>query len=255
MRRLFAALRFLTILPLPGSETGAPSELVRAAPLFPVVGVLIGGLTAALAIVLWSVFPPAVAAVLLVVFLLAVSGGFHMDGLSDTADGFLSSRPKDRILEIMKDSRVGAMGAIAILCVVLLKAAAILSLAESHVPRAAFLIPVAGRCALVIGVNLLPSARPDGGLGSLFCESRSLPQTLWALAVLVGAAWIGLQWAGLIAAAATLVVILVFSALCYRRIGGATGDTLGASCELAETAMIVTLAATPVQALIRGLVE
>ncbi|MHC4404464.1 MAG: adenosylcobinamide-GDP ribazoletransferase [Planctomycetota bacterium] len=248
MRRLFAAIRFLTILPLPGGgSSGEPDELAEATPLFPVVGILIGGAMAALAIGLWGLFPPAVANVLLVVFMLAVSGGFHMDGLSDSADGFFSSRAKDRILEIMKDSRIGTMGVIAILCVVLLKVAAMASLAESQVPKVVFLMPLAGRCALVIGVNLLPNARADGGLGRLFCGNRSLLQMLWALAVLFAAAWIASQWAGLIAAGLTLIVVLAFSAHCYRKIGGATGDTLGATCELAETAIVVVLVAAPVQ--------
>lgn len=249
MKRLFSAVRFLTILPFPGGGCGTPRELVRATPLFPVVGAFIGGLAAALAIGLWSLFPTAVAAVLLVLFMLAVSGGFHMDGLADTADGFLSSRPKERILEIMKDSRIGTMGMIAILGVVLLKVAATASLPRSQVPNAAFLMPVAGRCALVLGVNLLPGARADGGLGTLFCENRSLPRMLWALAALIGAAWFVSRWAGLIAAAVALVVILVLFGLCKRKIGGATGDTLGASCELAETALVVVLAAIPVQSL------
>ncbi|HYW79393.1 MAG TPA: adenosylcobinamide-GDP ribazoletransferase [Thermoguttaceae bacterium] len=249
MRRLFAAIRFLTILPLPGGMSDAPNELADATPLFPVVGMLIGGVMAALAIGLWSILPPTVAAVLLVVSMLGVSGGFHMDGLSDSADGFFSSRPKDRILEIMKDSHVGAMGVIAILAVVLLKVAAVASLPEPRVMYVAFLMPLAGRCALVIGVNLLGNARVEGGLGSLFCGRRSLPQIVWALAVLLAAAWIALRWTGLIAAAVTLSVILLFSAHCYRKIGGATGDTLGATCELAETAMVVALAATSVQPL------
>ncbi|MFO7906310.1 MAG: adenosylcobinamide-GDP ribazoletransferase [Pirellulaceae bacterium] len=250
MKRLLSAIRFLTILPLPGGGDSAPEELVRATPLFPVIGGLVGGLAAALAIGLWSLFPTGVAAVLLVVFVLVVSGGFHMDGLSDTADGFFSSRPKERILEIMKDSRTGAMGVIAILAVILLKVTAIASLTGFQVPRAAFLMPLAGRCALVVGINLLPIARSDGGLGSLFCENRSLLQMLWALAVLIGAGWILSRWAGLIAAATTLVVIIGFSAHCYRKIGGATGDTLGATCELAETTIVVALAATPSQSLV-----
>ena len=253
MRRLFAAIRFLTIVPLPGGGDGTADELAGATPFFPVVGLLVGGVMAASAIGLWFLFPPMLAAVLLVVLMLGVSGGFHLDGLSDTADGFFSSRPRDRILEIMKDSHTGVMGVIAIVGVVLLKVAAVASLPELQVAKVAFLMPLAGRCALVIGVNLLPNARArlqqgaDGGLGGIFCGSRSLLQIIWALTILFGATWIALQWAGLIAAVLTLVVIVAFSAHCYRKIGGATGDTLGATCELAETAIAVSLAAIPMQ--------
>ncbi len=234
MRRLLAAVRFLTIVPLPGGEDTDAQELGSAAPLFPVVGLLIGAVTAAAAVGLWNVFPPAVAAVLLSVAMLAVSGGFHMDGLSDTADGFFSSRGKQRMLEIMKDSRVGAMGVIAILCVFALKVAALASLEQADAVKAAFLMPVAGRCGLTLGINGLPSARPDGGLGRLFCQKRSWRQAVWATVVLAAAGWFALA-----AVAAALAVIGLFSLYCYRKIGGATGDTLGATCELAETAVAV----------------
>lgn len=247
MRRFPAAIRFLTILPLPGKSDNAPEVIAASAGFFPIVGLLIGGAMAGLAIGLWSLFPPQVASVLLVTAMLAVSGGFHLDGLSDTADGFLSSRPRDRILEIMKDSHVGAMGVIAILCVLLLKITALATLPGSVVWKAALLMPVAGRCALVVGINALPSARSDGGLGKMFCENRSILQTLWAMAVLLAAGWMISKWTGLIAAAASLIVIALFFAQCYRKIGGSTGDTLGASCELAETSVALALASTLIQ--------
>ena len=239
MRRLLAAIRFLTIVPLPGGENTGARELGSAAPLFPVVGLLIGAVMAAAAVGLWNVFPPAVAGVLLTVALLAVSGGFHMDGLSDTADGFFSSRGKQRMLEIMKDSRVGAMGVIAIVCVFALKVAALASLERADVVKAAFLMPVAGRCGLTLGINGLPSARGESGLGKLFCQARSWPQAVWATVVLAAAGWFAAGYSGGAAVAAALAVIVVISLHCYRKIGGATGDTLGATCELAETAVAV----------------
>ena len=147
-----------------------------------------------------------------------------------------------RLVEIL-----AVIGVIAILGVVLLKAAAIASLPESEVAGVAFLMPLAGRCALVVGINLLSNARAEGGLGRMFCGKRSWGQISWALAVLFVAAWIAAEWAGLIAATLTLVVIIAFSGHCYRKIGGATGDTLGATCELAETAIVVVMVATPVQ--------
>jgi adenosylcobinamide-GDP ribazoletransferase len=204
---------------------------------------LIGGLAAAAAIGLWSLFPASLASVMVVVLLLAASGGFHMDGLSDTADGLLSSRPKERILEIMKDSHIGAMGVIAIVGVLLLKVTALAVIGEADVWRAVFLMPVAGRCALVIGVGTLPPARPEDGLGRLFCEKRSPLLAFWAAGLLAAAGWFTWQSIGLIATAITLLVIVAFSLKCYGKIGGATGDTLGATCELAETAVVVALAA------------
>ena len=119
MKRFLAAIRFLTILPLPGEWGAAESDLADSVPFFPVVGLLLGGLAAAIAWGMARIAPPMVAAAVIVVAMLSFSGCLHLDGLSDTADGFLSSRNRQRMLEIMKDSHAGAMGVIAVACVLL----------------------------------------------------------------------------------------------------------------------------------------
>jgi adenosylcobinamide-GDP ribazoletransferase len=249
MRRLVEAIRFLTIVPLPGAGHDTADELPGATAFFPVVGILIGVAAACLATGLWALFPAGVASVLLVTALAAVSGGFHMDGLADTADGFFSARPKARVLEIMKDSHIGAMGVMAVVCVLAMKVAAIASMGQPDVWKAAFLMPVAGRCSLVIGIAILPAAGVDGGLGKLFSQRRSSLAALWALAVLSAAGWATSGSRGLIAAGAAVVVVAVFSAACYGKIGGSTGDTLGATCELAETAVALAWVAKPIELL------
>ena len=250
MNRLLTAIRFLTVLPLPGSNNETPRDLANSTLMFPVAGLLIGGVMAALSWGLWAVLPPTLAAVVLVACLIGISGGLHMDGLSDTADGFFSSRPRERILEIMKDSRVGAMGVIAIALMLLLKTAAFTSLPGPLVPKVAFLAPACGRCVLVLGINLLPNARAEGGLASLFRTGCSWRQLVLATIVALGAGWFVLHRAGLIAVAIALFAILGFSMHCYRKIGGVTGDTLGASCELAEAAVVLAVATEPLQALV-----
>ncbi|GAG42764.1 unnamed protein product, partial [marine sediment metagenome] len=116
--------------------------------------------------------------------------------------------------------------------------------------RAAFLMPVAGRCALVITMTVLPYARPEGGLGSVFYRKRSLPRGIWAVVVLCLTGWLVAGMCGLTAAAGSLVVTVAFAAYTSRKIGGATGDTLGASCEIAELVPVLTMAAWPM--LMRG---
>jgi adenosylcobinamide-GDP ribazoletransferase len=129
---------------------------------------VLGAIAAAVAFGLgrWPA-PAMISSIVLVVMLLSFSGAMHMDGLSDTADGFLSSRPRDRILEIMKDSHVGSMGVVAIVCLLLAKFAAIQSLSEMRLWRTLFLMPLAGRCMMVVQMALLPYARPSG-LGTVF---------------------------------------------------------------------------------------
>jgi adenosylcobinamide-GDP ribazoletransferase len=210
------------------------------------VGLLIGAVAAGWAWGLGRILPAWPASVLTVIALIGVSRGLHMDGLSDTADGFLSSRPRERILEIMRDSHVGAMGVTAIVCAVCLKVAALAELSGEVRWRAALLMPVAGRCALVVSVAALPYARGTEGLGALFYRGRSRTDAAWAVLFLglVGGAAAGA--AGLAASALSVAFTLLFAVYTYRKIGGATGDTLGAACELAEIVPALALCAWPV---------
>jgi adenosylcobinamide-GDP ribazoletransferase len=248
MKQLVAALRFLTILPLPGSWGTAEDDLAGSVPWFPVVGLLLGGVAAVVAWALSLVAPPMLVAAASIILLLSFSGGLHLDGLSDTADGFFSSRCRERILEIMKDSHVGAMGVIAIGGVLLLKFAALASLPAAELWPAVLLMPLAGRCALVFHMALLPCARP-GGLGSTFYRRRPRWAALWAAIVLTAAAFGVLGVRGLVVWAACLAMAIVISVYVYRKIGGATGDTLSAICELIELVPAVTLAIGPLNAL------
>jgi adenosylcobinamide-GDP ribazoletransferase len=243
MNALVAALRFLTIVPVPGRWGTAEADLVRSVPWFPVVGLLLGAVAAGVAWGLSVVAPPLVTAALLIVLLLGFSGCLHMDGLADTADGFLSSRKRERILEIMRDSHTGAMGVIAIACVLLLKFASLASLPAAALWPAVLLMPLAGRSAMVLHMALLPYAREDG-LGAIFYRRGRRATAVWAAVVLAAVAWGVLGWRGAIVWAACIAVTLLFSAYAYRKIGGATGDTCGAVCELVETipALLLTLA-------------
>jgi adenosylcobinamide-GDP ribazoletransferase len=166
-----------------------------------------------------------------------------MDGLSDSADGLLSARPRARALEIMRDSHVGAMGVMAIVCVLMLKFAAMASVPAAELWRTALLMPVAGRAALAVTIALLPYARPEGGLAAPFYRRRSILAALWAEVFLLALAWLVLDLAGLIAVSAALAAVVIFAIYTYRRLGGATGDTLGAACEIAELVPAVAMAA------------
>ncbi|MBM4033195.1 MAG: adenosylcobinamide-GDP ribazoletransferase [Planctomycetes bacterium] len=243
MKRFIAAVQFLTIVPVPGSWGHAEEHLAGSVPFFPVVGLLIGSLAAALAFGLSKVLPPLPTSVLIVIVLLGASGALHLDGLSDTADGFLSARQRERILEIMRDSHVGAMGVIAVVCVLLLKVAALASLPGATMWRVTLLMPLAGRCGLVVTMWALPYARPEGGLGTVFYKKRPRLAALWAVVVLLAAGVCALRMPGLVAAGASLAVVLLFAAYTRRKIAGATGDALGAACEIAEAVPPLAIAA------------
>lgn len=244
MKPLLAAIRFLTIMPIPGNWGTAEEDLARSVPWFPVLGLLLGSLVAAIAWALPYVAPPMLVAAIIVIVLLTFSGCLHLDGLADTADGFLSSRTRERILEIMKDSHTGAMGVIAIVCLLLLKFASLASLPAETLWPAVLLMPFAGRCAVVLQIALLPYARASG-LGNIFYRRSSWLAAFWAVGLLaVVAGWLAGS-RGLIVWAACLAVTLTFSVYVYRKIGGATGDTFGAVCEIVEVVPALVLALGP----------
>jgi adenosylcobinamide-GDP ribazoletransferase len=249
MKPLLAAVRFLTILPIPGDWGTDEEDIARSVPWFPVIGLALGILAGVL---VWGVrpfAPPMLVAVGIIVLLLSFSGCLHLDGLADTADGFLSSRSRARILEIMKDSRTGAMGVTGIVCVLLVKFASLASFGsrpDGDLWRAVLLMPLAGRCAIVVHMALVPSARP-GGLGSIFYRKSPRWAAVWAAGFFAAVAYALLESRGLMVWAVCMAATLAWSAYVYRKIGGATGDTFGAVCEMIEAVPPFLLALGTVQ--------
>ena len=126
------------------------------------------------------------------------------------------------------------MGVVAIVCVVVLKITLIASVAGPWRWWALLLTPLAGRCAFLVHFALLPYVRPEGGLAGIFHRNRSRGHALWALAVLLIVGYLTGGVPGLIAGGCAFLTALLLAAYSFRRIGGLTGDTLGAACELTE---------------------
>ncbi|MEX0975445.1 MAG: adenosylcobinamide-GDP ribazoletransferase [Bacillota bacterium] len=242
-RRFLSAVSFLTRVPLPSSVQLDEASLSESPPMFPVVGALIGAAVASFDYLVCLILPsPAVAVVdLAAVFLL--TGGLHLDGLLDTADGLLSGKPRERALEIMKDSRVGAMGVAVGILLVGLKVASIAALAGERRFAALLLAPVLGRYAMLTGMTVFPYARTAGGLGSLFKDKVRLHWMVapGVFAVALAAAVAGVP--GIAAFAACVLMALGLGRLVTGRLGGLTGDVHGALCEVAEAAVYVVFAA------------
>jgi adenosylcobinamide-GDP ribazoletransferase len=239
VKDFFSAIRFITILP-----TGKPGRFDAGAmlPYFPLVGLLLGGIVAVvdgLALRLWN---PAVASLIDVVLLGVLTGGFHLDGLGDTADGLFSHRSKERALEIMKDSRIGSQGVLAIVFVLALKWAGITHLTAGR-SLLLVLVPAYARGAALFGIRSLPYGRIEGGTGRGFFEKKMPVSAFWALAVPIGFS----VAAGSVAITLNIgffsLVALVL--LYYRRqMGCITGDMLGAMIEFSEAALFLLAAAS-----------
>ena len=238
IRGLVTALRFLTIVPVPGRALEGPEALGRAAGWFPLVGLALGG-------VLWLAhrlfslaFPSLLATLLVLVAWKLLTGGIHLDGLADTLDGLTGRDPQER-LAIMRDSRIGVFGALGLIVVLLIGFVALAELPGTVRERALLLAPVVGRDAPLFLACAFQPATPGRGSGSAFMKAVTLPAvSIGALVVAVAAALILWPW-GLLLAAVGLAVAGTTAGFFSRRLGGLTGDVLGAAVELAELAVLV----------------
>lgn len=245
LRSFFTAVGFLTIVPTAAHKKEDQLLFGAALYYFPVVGFCIGLLVAVAGAVLNLIADPLVTAALLTLLLSALSGFLHMDGLADTADGFLSARGRERCLEIMKDSRIGVMGATALGSVILLKTAALYSVAPSLLTGAVIGAAVAGRAALVVSICFLPYARPEGGLGLLFHkDERHISSALTSVLIMLLLCIVLLPAKAVTYICTFILVMILFSTWCRKKIGGYTGDTLGCLCELMETALLLSAGLT-----------
>jgi adenosylcobinamide-GDP ribazoletransferase len=238
-RLAMVALRFLTRLPLPEVRP-RPGDLRRAAALFPLVGLVVAGFGTGVRAALGPLLGPVVAALAAVAAMIAVTGALHEDGLADTADGLWGGWDRERRLEIMRDSRTGTYGVLALLAVVGLRAALLVPLDLAAFARAVVCGHVLGRAATVALARLLPPAAPGRGAEATgpLGPAGGATAALTALLVPVAAAgW----WAAAVLAAAGLV-LAGCAALFRRRLGGITGDTLGAAEQLVELAAIAVVA-------------
>ena len=215
---------------------------------YPLVGLLLGLVLVGLEAAFSRIFPVYLTGAILVVTLVAVTGGLHLDGLMDTCDGLVGGYSKQRRLEIMRDSHVGAFAVAGAVSVVLLKWAAVLSLlslteSETDLPwrgLGLLLFPVLSRWAMVLQLSAFPYARAEG-LGLAFQQGARLAPASVATAVALVASLLIAGWGGLILLAMVGSLAWVLGRGMVSLLGGLTGDTYGASNEIAE---VVALAAT-----------
>ncbi|MBB6246488.1 adenosylcobinamide-GDP ribazoletransferase [Rhodanobacter sp. A1T4] len=236
MRSLLAALGFLTRVPVPAwvfKDAGATNASLAW---YPTVGLLIGGVLWGLA---WigSSLPPLLLAALLLLVWTGLTGALHLDGLADSADAWVGGLgDRERTLAIMKDPRSGPMGVTAVVLVLLLKFAALASLPLAD--TAIWLAPMLARTAITAAFLSMPYVRSQG-LGSALTHSPRLPCIVGVLAAVAVAACSGSHGARALLAAS--VVFACWRFACMHRLGGMTGDTLGALTELAEVLVLIVL--------------
>lgn len=245
MPSLLVALEFLTIVRLRRPPIVAGSALARAQLWYPLVGLLIGLAVAGIDRLLSGQLPAAPEAVLLLIALEGIPGLLHLDGLADSADGLLCLHSGEKRLEIMRDSRTGAFGAAVVALYLLLAYTAIAALTRPARSAVLILAPAIGRGSMVLVMAAIRNARPGGLATGFHREARSWVGAAAMLSA-VAMAGIVLGAGGLILLLTGAVAALAVAWFALARIGGVTGDIIGASCELAQVASLTL--ATALQA-------
>lgn len=238
--RFFTAVRFLTIIPVPKRRDDRVEHMVRAAAYYPMVGGLLGGILAAVAYGTGLLWPPGTVAAIVVVTWAVLTGGLHLDGLADVADGLGGGYTPARRLEIMKDVHVGAFGVAAVVCALVLKVGFAGALDGVRLLKALVAAPTIGRFVQVGLIAVFSPAR-DEGMAATF--KRYLRPLDTALAAATGLAVMIVLYGGWgpILMATVVGIAAAAGAVVSRRLGGLTGDVYGAFCEVAELATLAIL--------------
>ncbi|MEA2060427.1 MAG: adenosylcobinamide-GDP ribazoletransferase [Thermodesulfobacteriota bacterium] len=238
-----SALMFITILPTGRNTEFSPSGMVR---FFPVVGLFLGALLIVTDLLSSLFWPLPVAALMDVLFLAAVTGAFHLDGLGDTADGLFSHRSPQRALEIMKDSRTGMMGLVAVFSILALKTAGIYSLKNAGTgmfPLMVLLIvPAYARGGMLFGMRFLKYGRKNTGTGLGFFKNKLLPKDFIFLCIPVAVS-LCLGMPGMVLNLVFALVVFLILMFYKSKLGCITGDMLGAMTEITEAVLFLAAGA------------
>jgi adenosylcobinamide-GDP ribazoletransferase len=240
-----AAAQFLSVIPVPGSArlfrtSTTDPRYIMGSGYFSLVGFLLGLITCIIPWIFSNFVPVYALSALVVVALVALTGGLHLDGLMDTFDGVFGRADPDSKLEIMRDSRVGSFGVLGALCVLLLKFALFVSLGVSLLIPALLIVPAVARWATILTVRIFPCARITG-LGAAFRQTVTIPRLVLAALVSLLVALVFGHFVGLLIWFAASVVAVAIGAWIVRLLGGLTGDVYGAIIEITEVVALLLL--------------
>lgn len=246
MRSFFVALEFLTRISILRLEEWRAEDFGRSVRWFPLVGAVLGLCYGAAAAFLFlflpaqGIVPPKhVSTAFLLLLTVLLTGGLFCDGFMDSMDGIFSGRPRDRMLEIMKDSRVGANGVMAFTLLMIAEWSILLDMKEEMIPLALFIMPVIGRFLVVLSITSFPYARPQG-MGKAFADyaGRGTLLSAGACTLAVVLPW-GRETA--LALLAASLFALWFNRYVTKVLGGVTGDTYGAVATLSELVALAVM--------------
>lgn len=265
MNNLLWALKFLTIIPIDREDKIKPKDFSVVVCWFPVVGLCIGVFLLFAYLPLHFLFPPLIADALIILVFIVITRALHLDGLADTCDGVWGGWNKEKRLEIMKDSRIGSFGAIGLISLLGLKYLGFHNIGEIvkinclsfdadikcvscfvsplliNKCAVLLLMPVIGRWAQVYAAGLSKYARSELGTGSFILGSATWKHSVYASLLPLFLLWFFYGLNGFLLFAIILIFTMVWVWYIKRKIGGMTGDTMGATNEIIELLFLLSL--------------
>jgi len=239
MKKFLLALQFLAIIPIKINKIGE-REISGSAAYFPLVGLLLGLLLAGLNNLLTNLGSSAMATSSIVVITsIILTGGMHLDGLCDTFDAISSGKSREEMLAIMKDPHIGALGAISVICMILLKIFLLAGLDTMHRSLTIILMAIISRWCMVIVMPIFSYARQEGKAKAFML---GVNKKIVLLATLLTILLVSFIWPvkSLISVAISFIIAYLFAKTVSRNLGGITGDTLGAINEITELTVLIT---------------
>lgn len=237
MKPFLLMIQFMTRIPIPFTIPCESEDFAKGPPWFPAVGWVIGGILFSAALLLNRLETPWMTAALLVALEVLLTGGLHLDGLADSFDGLYSNRERERILEIMKDSRIGSNGVLSLIGLLGLKVVVLASIPSEALPVALLAMPAVARTNMTMASLLFKPARPQG-MGNLFIgQVKPAGFFMAAMILFVPLGFLSLGFHG--AVWGTFLVGFLFLRHADRILGGITGDILGALCEISGLVFVL----------------
>ena len=235
------SLQFLTVLPFEKEEV-EPENLGRSIPYFPLAGLILGILSTISYMIFSLILPRGICDILVLLVLVLLTGGLHLDGLSDTLDGLGFGKDRESSLKIMKDSRIGAFGAVGLIFAVLIKYLSLHHIESSFIDNILLLMPLYGRWSVLVLGYKSPYAGLEDGVGKAFVEGTTKERYLKGFLIALFASLIIFGIRGLFILATIFVFVSLLRQYFKKRLGGITGDVFGAVIEVSEImALLLTL--------------
>ena len=234
LKRIFIAMQFLTILPLPGNKSIEPKELGRSMAYFSLSGLFIGVCLFCVYTTVRQIASPLLTTAAVVGIWIWITGALHLEGFVDAADGFSSSPDKEKILTVMKDTHCGAKGAVYLVFLLFFKIALLREIPVHLIFPCLILTPAFSRWAVVCAASVCAYARKTQGFGKAFVENAGMKELAISSAILITAGVVLLRLKFFVLLIPLLLFTIFSIVYLKKKIGGVTGDVLGALNEIVE---------------------